>query len=162
MWGLMTRLGLSLFVLVTLAMAILVVMMWVWPCIGLFIVLALAGAVVWRWRLSFGIGRAGTPGSKRLVQAAAQMGADAVKAREWTDEEREQCRQRTIASGVSANIKPGYAGGPWWTEAELALLGTMPDEHLAEQLGKSVEAVRSQRTRRGIPSAKDRRRREDI
>jgi hypothetical protein len=33
-----------------------------------------------------------------------------------------------------------------------ALLGTMPDEDLARRIGRTSEAVRCQRTMRGIPS----------
>ena len=51
---------------------------------------------------------------------------------------------------------------PAWTAEELALLGTMPDEDLAKQLGRTVEAVRVQRTRRDIPTARDRRRKRGL
>jgi hypothetical protein len=46
--------------------------------------------LVWQWRKAFEIGRADTPGSARLVRYAAQKGAEAVKAREWTEEERQE------------------------------------------------------------------------
>jgi hypothetical protein len=61
----------------------------------------------------------------------------------------------------SANIRPGYNLGPLWSEAEMALLGTVPVEILAKQLGRTTEAVRIQRARRGIASAKDKRRRKE-
>jgi hypothetical protein len=48
-----------------------------------------------------------------------------------------------------------------WTPEELAQLGAVPDDELAAQLGRTPAAVRSQRTLRGIPTARDRRRRGD-
>jgi hypothetical protein len=52
MWGTLTRVGLSLFVLFMATVAILVATMWVWPCISLLIVLSVAGtaAIMWRRR----------------------------------------------------------------------------------------------------------------
>jgi hypothetical protein len=50
-------------------------------------------------------------------------------------------------------------GGRPWTAKELRLLGTVPDEELAARIGRTAGAVRIMRTRLGIPSAEDRRRR---
>jgi hypothetical protein len=116
-------------------------------------------AVVWRWRKAFGICRTGTPGSALLVQAAAQLGADAMKEREWSAAEREERRQLALDLNYSARLSPGYNLGPWWSDEELALLGTAPDAEIAAKIGRAVEAVRIARTRRGIVSACDRRRR---
>jgi hypothetical protein len=114
---------------------------------------------VWTWRKALRVSRTDNEGTRRLMHAAARKGADAIKKREWSEQEREQRRRQTIARGRNANITPGYNLGPWWTPEQLALLGTVPDEDLAKQLGRTTDAVRCQRTRRGIPSAKDRRRR---
>jgi hypothetical protein len=116
---------------------------------------------VWRWRQCYSIGRTRTPGSARLVQAAAQLGADAMKEREWTEEEREQRRRETIASGRNANVKPGYNRGPLWSAEQLALLGAIPDEEVAAQVGRTVGAVRAKRNLLGIVIAKDRRQTRD-
>ena len=51
-------------------------------------------------------------------------------------------------------LRPGAPPEKRWTAAALALLGTMPEE----QLGRTAAAVRVQRTRLGIASACDRRR----
>jgi len=45
-----------------------------------------------------------------------------------------------------------------WTEEQLALLGTAPEEEVARAVGRTASAVRVQRTLRGIPLACDRRR----
>jgi hypothetical protein len=113
---------------------------------------------IWTWRKALGVSRTNNEGTRRLIHAASQKGADAMKEREWSEKEREKRRQQTIASGCNTNIKPGYNLGPLWSAEELALLGTMPDEDLAKQLGRTKEAVRVQRTRLGIATARDRRR----
>jgi hypothetical protein len=112
---------------------------------------------VWNWRRCFAIGRTDTPGSARLVQAAAEKGADAVKVKEWTEEERERKRQLSTELNLGQHLSPGYNLGPWWTAEELALLGTAPDDEIAARMGRTVEAVRVQRGKRGIPTAHDRR-----
>lgn len=105
--------------------------------------------VVCRWRKALGISRAGTEGSRRLILAAAQKGTAAMKAREWTEAEREEYRQRANRLNLGRNLQPGYHG-QWWTTTELELLGTLPDDVPAEQTGRTVNAVRIKRVRRGI------------
>jgi hypothetical protein len=61
---------------------------------------------------------------------------------------------------LGQHLSPGYNRGPWWTMEELMLLGTMPDEDVAARIGRTVGAVRRQRTIRGIANARDRRRKE--
>jgi hypothetical protein len=43
-----------------------------------------------------------------------------------------------------------------WTEAEVALLGTMPDPDLAERIGSTFLAVRMKRLQSGIPAKRRR------
>jgi hypothetical protein len=117
--------------------------------------------VVWRWRKAIGIGREGTPGSTRLVQAAAQLGANAMKAKGWTEEEREQKRQQAIEGGYGAYFPVGSKIFPGWTADELAMLGTVADWEIAKQIGRTREAVRLQRCRLGIANPRDRRKRTD-
>jgi hypothetical protein len=112
---------------------------------------------VWKWRKSFGIGRADTPGSARLVRAAAQKGANAEK--HLSEEERERRRRQAKQQNKDGSLRGGYRG-PLWTAEELALLGTMPDSDRAKQIGRTEKAVMRQRLRRKIAPAKDRRRKE--
>jgi hypothetical protein len=112
--------------------------------------------VVARWRKALGIGRAGTEGSRRLIQAAAQAGAKAVAEKEWTAEERELKRHLAIENNYVERLSPGCNVVPWWTAEELALLDTMPDEDLAKRIGKTRDAVRAKRGRQKIPEVSGR------
>jgi hypothetical protein len=56
-----------------------------------------------------------------------------------------------VALGLGRNLRFGYHG-QWWSEADLAQLGTMQDAKLAARLGRSVAAVRVMRTGLGIPT----------
>jgi hypothetical protein len=93
------------------------------------------------------------------MQAAAEKGAEAIKAREWTEEDRERRRQNAVEKNLAQYLILGYHG-PRWTKQQLAMLGTMPDEEVARRTGRTVQAVRIRRTRFGIPTFEDRRRRE--
>jgi hypothetical protein len=108
--------------------------------------------VVWRWRKAFGVGgRATTKGSKRAIRAAAQLGADAMKAKEWTDDELDAKSARSKELG----LKPGPRWTPergGWAAEQVALLGTDHDKVIAQKLGRTVAAVTSQRTLRKIPA----------
>jgi hypothetical protein len=108
------------------------------------------GSTVWRWRKAFGVGRADSEGSRRLIQAAADAGAKAIQRHEWTAAEREQRRQRSKALNLARSLKPGYHGRVWSAE-ELALLGSAPDEEIAARIGRTSGAVRQARTSCGIP-----------
>lgn len=105
-----------------------------------------------RWRANrSGMGWTDNEGTARLVQAAAEQGAEAIKAREWTEEERDQRRQVNAEKGLAANLVLGYHG-PLWTAEDVALLGTLPDEDVARQTGRTAGAVRQKREELGIPN----------
>ena len=65
--------------------------------------------------------------------------------------------RRGIPSAEDRRRREHQIGGRAWTDAELALLGAIPDDELAEQIGPTETAVQSMRARRGIRTAKDRR-----
>lgn len=117
-------------------------------------------SAVCHWRKVLGVGRADPEGSRRLIQAAAEEGAAATRAREWTNEERERCRQTTARLGQAAYLPAGYHESPW-SEADVALLGQLPDEEVARRLGRSANAVRLKREKLGIVRAKGGRWRDD-
>jgi hypothetical protein len=114
--------------------------------------------VVWRWRRAFGVGRRDSEGSRRLIQAAAEAGAEVLRGVPLSAQE---CARRSRTSrelGLKRHLHPGYHG-PRWTPEELALLGTLPDEEVAVRVGKTPGAVSLMRRRLGIPNPCDRRRR---
>jgi hypothetical protein len=82
------------------------------------------------------------------VQAAAELGAEAVKQREWTEQERDARRQVNAEKGLAANLVLSYHG-PLWTPEDVALLGIIPDEELARRTGRTVGAVRQKREELG-------------
>jgi hypothetical protein len=112
---------------------------------------------VYHWRKALGIGRADTEGSRRLIRAAAEAGAEAIKQREWTDEERGERSRRSRALGLGRYLPTGYHGPPWTAE-HLRLLGTAPDDVVAARVGRTAGAVRQKRCALGIPNPHDRRR----
>jgi hypothetical protein len=117
---------------------------------------------LFRWRRALGVGRTDNEGTARLVQAAAEKGAEANQAREWTEDEREQRRQMAAEKGLAAYLVPGYQG-PLWTPEDVALLGTVPDDEVAQRTGRTAGAVRQKREELGIPNpAGNRWRPEDI
>jgi hypothetical protein len=113
---------------------------------------------VQNWRRALGLERF-NEGSRRLLNARnAELGA-ALKGKR---QPRAQVRRRVATKRERGTL---YIPQRWaetgWTATELARLGTLPDEQLAEQLGRTATAVRVKRTRFGIASACDRRRREN-
>jgi hypothetical protein len=107
--------------------------------------------LVWRWRRCLGVGRMDSEGSRRLIQAAVEAGADVARGVPLSEEECERRSRTNREKGLKRHLHPGYHG-PRWTPAELALLGTMPDDALAAQIGKTPGAMRVMRTRLGIPN----------
>ena len=109
---------------------------------------------VYRWRKALEVTRTNNQGSQRLIHAAASLGAEAMSQRGLTPEEVEQRRERALQMNLSQYLQPGYPGD-WWTDEEMALLGTMADEAVAKQVNRTVQAVRQKRERMGIPNPTD-------
>src|SRR5262249_13825146 len=103
---------------------------------------------VWRWRLAFGVeGHAGTDGSRRLIQANADKGGAKLRGKQRPPDQRRQGQTRK-AKGL-----PGPTGrwkGREWTEVQVRLLGKLPDAEVAKKIGRSPNAVRIRREKRGI------------
>ena len=68
-------------------------------------------------------------------------------------------RRAAGEGGYVRRLRPGYNLGPWWSPAEVRLLGKLPDEDVAAKVGRSPDAVRQKRQELGIPNPRDRRRR---
>jgi len=87
----------------------------------------------------------------RQCQAASEMGAAEQRGRELPPEQVERRRRTARELNLARHLKTGYHG-PWWTREQLRLVGTEPDEVVAEKVGRTAQAVRSMRTRLGIPN----------
>jgi hypothetical protein len=107
--------------------------------------------VVWRWRRAFSITKTNNRGSNRLVRAAAAEGADAIKAKEWTAEEREVRRQNALKNELAQYLRNAPREESW-TGEEIALLGRMPDTKVGRKTGRTQSAVRQKREELGIPN----------
>jgi hypothetical protein len=118
----------------------------------------LSASTVWKMRQALGVTRTNNAGTQRLVWHAAIRGAEAVKDHEWTAQERAARRRLNAELHLGQNLRLGYHG-PRWAKAELDLLGRLPDEAVAARTGRTANGVRVMRTRLGIPTARDRRRR---
>jgi hypothetical protein len=119
-----------------------------------------SGKAVWRWRQALGVGRTDNPGTRRLVRAAAEEGAAALRGQELPPEQVERRRRTALKLNLGRNLRPGtFPGTRPWSRAELRLLGTAPDEEVAARTGRTYGAVRQQRARRGLPNRFDGRRR---
>jgi hypothetical protein len=105
--------------------------------------------MVWRWRRALGVGRVDCPGSRRLIRAAAEQGGAVTRGAKLPPEQVERRRRTALEMNLGEHLVPGYHGNRWAAE-ELALLGTAGDEEVAAWIGRTREAVRLMRTRRGI------------
>jgi hypothetical protein len=103
------------------------------------------------WRRALGVTRAGNEGTARLVLAAGRQGAEAVRAHEWTEDERDRRRHVNAQKGLAANLILGFHGD-WWTPEEIVLLGTVPDGRVARRTRRTVNAVRQKRQELGLPN----------
>jgi hypothetical protein len=103
-------------------------------------------------RKALAVGRTDDEGTRRLMHPTAEKGAEAVKERQWTEEERERCRQVNTEKGLAQNLVTGYHG-PLWAPEDIALLGMVADEDVARQTSRTVEAVRQKREEMGIQNS---------
>jgi hypothetical protein len=112
------------------------------------------GRTAWAWRKALGVeGRDGTEGSRRLIQAAAEKGADQVRGKPLSPEQVEQRRRTARALILGQYLDPAHGRG--WTRAELRLLGKVSDAQVAALTGRSENAVRQKRNKLGIPTFSD-------
>jgi hypothetical protein len=106
---------------------------------------------VWAWRKALGVERH-NEGSVRLRAVIDRENGDLFRGLRLSDE---QCDLRA-ANALRLGLRPPpHPGGRPWTEAELALLGTLPDDEVAVRIGRTTTAVRVQRLRLKIPTARD-------
>jgi hypothetical protein len=108
--------------------------------------------VLWRWRRALGVTRTNNEGSRRRMQAAAEAGAARLQA---VARARTRAARRLRPAGAPdprTHWPRGYPAPPRWSDADRALLGTLPDDEVARRTDRSWNAVRQRRERLGIPN----------
>jgi hypothetical protein len=113
-------------------------------------------STVWKWRQALGVPWFNEGSTRLRNELNVELGAG-LKGKRLPPEQVERRRRTAKELGLRPVQRPG--GRPWTTK-ELGLLGTMTDDDLATEIGRTERAVRVMRLRQGIPVAKDRRRRE--
>ena len=83
----------------------------------------LSVSTVWKMRKALSVTRTNNEGTQRLVWHAAIRGAEAVKAREWTDEERAAKRRLNAELNLGRNLRLGYHGPRWTKPLQVAAPG---------------------------------------
>jgi hypothetical protein len=107
---------------------------------------------VHNWRQALGVTRKNNRGTRRLDKALAARNAKLFRGRRLTPEQVEQRRQAAIRLNLAQYLKAHPPSNPQaWTAKELALLGTVSDDAIAERIGRTPNAVRIMRDRLGIP-----------
>jgi hypothetical protein len=113
-------------------------------------------STVWSWRRALGVSQWGTEGSKQLHQEVSDQAAEVTRGTRQSEETVRQRMQTRRERGCPLPVRWAEDG---WTPEEVALVGTMPDEELARQLGRSPSAVSLKRRRLKIANPRDHRRR---
>jgi hypothetical protein len=111
--------------------------------------------VVERWRKVLEVTRTNNPRTHQLMLEACRAGAEGIKTKEWTDQERDAKRRLAKKLKLVRHIKPGYHG-PLWTDEQNQLLGTLPDSEVARRTGRTENAVRIKREKIGLPNPESR------
>jgi hypothetical protein len=114
--------------------------------------------LVWKWREAVEVDRMNCPGGQRLARAASAKGAGRTRGVRLPPEQVERRRRTARELGLGRHLRPGYNLGPWWSPAEVPLLGKLPDDEVAAEVGRSPDAVRRKREELGAPNPVDRRR----
>ena len=97
-----------------------------------------------------GQGRFRTPGSKIAHHEASTAGGKALQAKEWSEAELDARAERSKRLGLRPPSRWKGTDGEW-KPAEVKLLGTLPDAEVAAETGRTADAVRSKRSKLGIP-----------
>ena len=92
------------------------------------------GETVWRRRQAFGTGQWETEGSRRLHRELTEAGARKTRGQRLPADQVERRRRTARELGLKPRGRWEETG---WTAAQLALLGTLPDERLAARPPRS-------------------------
>jgi hypothetical protein len=103
-----------------------------------------SSTAVGHWRRALGVTRTGNNGTARLTRAASEKGADVLRGQQLPPAFADRQRRTAVEKNLGQHLAPGYHG-PRWTPQGIALLGTLPDEEVAQWTGRTLEAVRPKR-----------------
>src|SRR5262245_41154551 len=95
---------------------------------------------VWRWRKALGVGRMDSPGSRRLILAAAASGAAVLRGAQLPPEQVDR-RRRTARELDLGRFLVAPRLARQWKKAELRLLGTAADAEVAARIDRTTNAV---------------------
>jgi hypothetical protein len=98
-----------------------------------------------------GVGRF-TAGSARLQQRNSALGADALRGKPLPPEQVAEWRERSKRLGTIRFARARRWPDRPWTPAEVKLLGTLPDQAVAQRVKRSRAMVQKERVKRGIPA----------
>jgi hypothetical protein len=98
--------------------------------------------VAGRWK-ALGVSRTDNEGTRRLVQAAAEAGARAIRDRLMPPEERERHRRVALEKNLGWYLLPEFNGfNTWaWTPEDDELERTLPAPEVALRIGRTLTAV---------------------
>lgn len=108
--------------------------------------------VVWRWRQTFGVTKTNNPRSHELYLASAKRGAATIASRPFTNAQRRQRRRLALRLNLGQYLKNHATRGREWSAADTRLLGAVPDTEAARRLNRTESAIRSKRSKLGIPA----------
>ena len=100
---------------------------------------------------ALGASRTNGESSRRLIRAASEQAAAKMHAAEVPQQQVERRRRTAAELNLGQHLPHVYNLGPWWTSAEVALLGKLPDEEVAAKVGRTHNAVRIQAREAGHP-----------
>jgi hypothetical protein len=112
----------------------------------------ISGSTVWLWRTALGVeGWTATEGTRRLMRGVWDKAAASLRGKRLPPEQVERRRRTALELDLGRNLKRAREARAWpaW---QLELLGTALDEAVAARTGRSPDAVRSMREKRGIPN----------
>lgn len=112
-------------------------------------------STIWSWRKAFGVTQWGTPGSKRLLEANTIKANESVRGKKLSKKAVRDRRKRAKELNLVQHLRDYQAkmrAERPWTDADIALIGTMKDTQLARKLGRTRDEVHNERVRRSIPA----------
>jgi hypothetical protein len=121
-----------------------------------------SSSTVWLWRTALGVkGWTATEGTRPLMRGVWEKAAASLRGKRLPPEQVERRRRRKPRDLDTGRHRKRAAKAPAWPAWQRELLGTAPDAEVAARIGRTPGAVCQKRCHLGIPTYRDRRRREN-